>query len=265
MSQLKNSLLWEISLMDCEFTTYLFGTIHLRSAKAYTHIDKALTFLEKCSLIALEYDLSTQIDVNPMKYFLLETDISLEKLLSGKYEKIRSILMRAFEVDIDQYKGMIPMAILNSISESIFDRDHTVTLDQHLYDKARQIGIPITGVETMQDQLRTLEKIPLDYQLKALKGVAANPKKYRKNLKALLQMYIKEEVHALYRRSKKDLGGIRKLLLYDRNKVMARSIIELAIDNSTFIAIGAAHLSGKRGVIHLLKTKGVEVRSVAEA
>jgi len=51
-------------------------------------------------------------------------------------------------------------------------------------------------------------------------------------------------------------------LLYQRNIIMADRMESLLADGNAFIAIGAAHLPGERGVINLLAEKGYKISPV---
>ncbi|HMP32610.1 MAG TPA: TraB/GumN family protein [Saprospiraceae bacterium] len=67
----------------------------------------------------------------------------------------------------------------------------------------------------------------------------------------------------MYKKSKKNLGGIRKLMLYDRNYAMADKVITILqhdSENSHFFCFGAAHLEGGKGVLSYLKKEGYKVK-----
>jgi uncharacterized protein YbaP (TraB family) len=55
---------------------------------------------------------------------------------------------------------------------------------------------------------------------------------------------------------------MRKALLFDRNKIMARRFAEMARQNSLFCAVGAGHLAGQKGMLRLLKKQGFKVRAI---
>ena len=50
-----------------------------------------------------------------------------------------------------------------------------------------------------------------------------------------------------------------QLMLLNRNKVMVERAVPLIENSSAFIAVGAAHLGGKDGVIQLLRNRGYSV------
>jgi hypothetical protein len=54
----------------------------------------------------------------------------------------------------------------------------------------------------------------------------------------------------------------QKALITDRNKRMANRIADFAGKQPVFIAVGALHLPGEKGVIELLRKKGFLVEAV---
>jgi uncharacterized protein YbaP (TraB family) len=56
-------------------------------------------------------------------------------------------------------------------------------------------------------------------------------------------------------------GEVEKLL-DDRNKAWVKQLPSLFSEQSTFVAVGALHLSGKNGLVNLLRQQGYTVKSV---
>ena len=59
-----------------------------------------------------------------------------------------------------------------------------------------------------------------------------------------------------------ELGSYEKLLLDKRNKNWIPVIAKAVAIKPTFIAVGAGHLGGKKGVINLLRKQGYKVMPV---
>jgi hypothetical protein len=57
-------------------------------------------------------------------------------------------------------------------------------------------------------------------------------------------------------------GEFGNALIKDRNSVMAERLEKLMQTDSTFCAIGAAHLPGENGVLQLLRKKGYTLRAI---
>ena len=82
---------------------------------------------------------------------------------------------------------------------------------------------------------------------------------FSKNTKRLFSSASKTAVLHLAKRSSR---GLRSLLIYERNERMAARFAELAFEKTTFAAVGAAHLDGKKGLLRLLKMGGFSVKHV---
>jgi uncharacterized protein YbaP (TraB family) len=114
----------------------------------------------------------------------------------------------------------------------------------------------------MEEQFQVLEKIPLEEQLKMLLSIGKNIKRYRRHILHSAELYQKSDLRRLSKSVAKNTGKLRKELIYKRNEVMAERIAALASETSIFAAIGAGHLGGGKGVLRLLKKKGLKVKPV---
>jgi len=123
----------------------------------------------------------------------------------------------------------------------------------------KQTGMDI---ETFAEQMAIMEKITLEQQAKILYQTVKDFKNYRKQLKKLTDLYQSGKLQQLNKSARKGMGSLRKLLVDDRNYIMADRIAKMTVEQSTFIAIGAGHLGGKSGVLRLLKLKGMKVAPI---
>ena len=79
---------------------------------------------------------------------------------------------------------------------------------------------------------------------------------------SLIRAYEEQNIQRIYKRTKKSLGKYRQLLLNNRNELMTKGI-ESMLNVGSFYTIGAAHLGGNRGVIALLKRKGIKIKPIS--
>ena len=75
----------------------------------------------------------------------------------------------------------------------------------------------------------------------------------------MMQRYANGELQALYKAAKKDAKGMRKILIYRRNRLMTKRFLELMHTQSVFCAVGAGHLPGGKGMLRFLKNAGCRV------
>ena len=266
MKSSKRTLLWRLSSPAAPADSFLFGTMHVRDRRAFGALDAVYKAIEYCETFAAETDLNQFGATANFSAFQLPEGKTLDQLLPiKKYEKLRRIIRKAMQIDIEKLRYFQPIIIANLIDESLLMKDMPFSLDQHLWRYAEQHGKKTIGIETPAEQMQILLSIPLDYQLKALLSIGRQPAKHRQALLKAAEWYEQARIDQLYRSTKRSLHGLRRLMLYDRNQRMARRIAVMMEAQSTFAAIGAAHLWGEQGVLKLLKNDGFVVKARNEA
>jgi len=97
----------------------------------------------------------------------------------------------------------------------------------------------------------------------ALWSMVKNVSRFRKNLLNLSKLYQEGNIAKILKSAKKSTGKLRKMMIYDRNEIMATRIAHLAKEQTIFASVGAGHLSGKKGVLRLLKQEGFRIKPIA--
>ncbi len=259
----KNSLLWEISGQSLATPSYLFGTMHVRDNRAFRNIDFLEQCIQNCAAFAAEFDLK---DANPQQLqeaTTLPEGVSLEDYLNPRiYKKLERLLQKETGHQLEHLKYSSPILIFNLISESQFQKDNAVALDSALYNIAEKADKELMGLETFQEQMSVFSKVDIKEQCRSLKKMATHFVSFRREIKKTSELYIQGDLQKLLKKAKKSIGGMRQVLLYDRNILMADRFEQFAKEQSLFAAIGAGHLGGKKGVLRLLKKKGYTVKPV---
>ena len=255
------SLVWKIESTSASHPSYLYGTMHVRDRKAFTFVEKIEPLIYNTQVFATEIDLSDQKAAHfPADYLRIPNGDNLRVLIGEtKYHKLQRILWKAFEIDLHHFQYTIPILTANEIANSILSKDLQLPLDAYLSQFAASIDRKMTGIETFEEHLTVLQKIPLEYQVISLIQIGKNVSKYRRQILKWAELYEKERLQQLYLSSKKSLGKMKRILLYERNVTMAKRIDQIIQEQTLFCAIGAAHLPGKTGVIRLLKQMGYQV------
>jgi uncharacterized protein YbaP (TraB family) len=112
------------------------------------------------------------------------------------------------------------------------------------------------------EQMKIIQDIPESLQVQMLLSIAKNVSRFRKQTLHLTNQYLEGNIQAVYTQSKKSAGVLRKILLYERNERMSNRIATYCATESIFVAIGAAHLAGQKGVLNLLKQKKIMVKPI---
>ncbi len=266
MAKLKReSVLWSVVHPSQDHTSYIMGTMHLKDYNAYTYVTLAEKYLKLCSSYAGEMHLDEASSANLHQYFKLDEGQLLSDFYTAKqYERMSKVFFKITGATLDQLSDLKSMAISNIIAESYTYEDYGLALDHHLWNYALKLDKVVHGLETVQEQIDILESIPLSQQIRSLKQMLRNVSKHGNMVKSLGALYAEGKIHKLYRKSKKSLGALKGLMLYDRNVNMVSRFCSLDNKQSLFASIGAAHLSGSKGMLHLLKLQGYAITPIYE-
>ena len=243
--------------------SYLFGTMHVRDRRAFQGLDAVYEKISVCDGFAAEFHLEQAGQGFNTELMQLPDDQRLSECFPAKkYKKYRNILLKTAGLDIAQFERSLPFVVVNLATEYFLSHDMPESLDAHLWGFAKEQEKTLHGIETLQEQLAVLQKISLETQLKMLSGMCKSITRFRQYLLHLTDLYEAGEVRQLYKMVKKNTKGMRQLMLYRRNEVMAERIVALVREQSVFLAIGAAHLGGGKGVLRGLKQQGLHLTPV---
>ncbi len=236
--------------------------MHVQDRVAFGKFDLVKEKIKSCEVFALELHLDdpTQARAGSMVFADGQTLKSL--IPAKKYAKLRRILIKTVALDIDRFQHSSPFLLTGLIAAQSLRKDMPLSLDEHLWEFAKQEDKTMLGIETFEEQINVLNKIPLKDQAKMLLEIGRNPKRAKHHAKHMAALYQNGELLRLSKCVKKNASGLRKLMLYQRNEVMANRIFALASNSTLFAAVGAGHLGGGKGVIRLLKKKGLKLRHV---
>lgn len=264
MKNKKKTPFWRLSGADVQGISYLLGTMHLKPPGPKPSWEAPfLNYIDLCQVFATEFSLDEVDPVLLRKFSLLpDNQLLSDYLTEKKFKKLEKVLLKSLGLPLRSLIRMQPLMIVNLISEQLLAAYHPVSMDSELWQAAVKKGKRMEGIETFEEQLQILKKIPIDYQVKNLVSIIKNINQYRKKLLHLAKVYDTGDIQQLYKVSKQGMGSIRKLMLIDRNHIMAERIYDKIQTTSMFCAIGAGHLAGKEGVLRLLKKKGVTIKPI---
>lgn len=263
MKNKKKSLLWQLDHPALARPSFLFGTMHVRDEQAFQYLHIVYHYLDRCDALATEYNVDEPASPDLANVMLLPDHQQLSDLFPPRqYQKLKSIILKAFRINIDRYAHFQPLMLINLISEKLLQKDRPQALDLHLWQYAGQIGKKQVGIETLDEQLRILQAIPLDQQLQQLRTLGRKVTSFRKSSLKNARIYQCNDPQRIYQLVRRSSHGLRKLLLFRRNRIMAERIEKIVRQQPTLCAVGAGHLSGKEGLIRLLKIRGFTLKPI---
>lgn len=178
-------------------------------------------------------------------------------------ERLSVSLKKYTGIDITRHIGLRPLFFISLIYRKMIDAIGTgVPVDQYIWNQGESYGKVTDGLETVEEQVRTLRALSIDEEYKQLRKMILNLSKARKKLRQMVELYDRQDIGAIYRLTRRSLGAHRHILLYERNRRMANRIDTYHRQAKSVFSFGAGHLSGQNGILRLLKQKGYIVKPI---
>ncbi len=257
-------MLWSIKTRkSSKIIGYIFGTMHLGTPEAYSYAEIAKNYINLSDVYFSETDIDG-LHAQDQSVFCLPDGGHIRQLISPhKYEKYREIILRFTSIDLNHYGYFLPFYLQSIMSTILLQVQNETPLDAYLWHYAKNNGIDCKGIEGIDEQKEILKNIPLQTQVKSFRIMCDHMSSWRSKLLSMQEIYARAEINQLYKMARQQAGGLRKLLLFDRNKIISHRI-EASIDqeNIIFVSLGAAHLYGNEGILAFLKRGGFIVKPI---
>ena len=264
-----HTLLWRISGKHITRPSYLFGTMHILCAKDALLSDSLKAAISRCDEIYFEINLSDMMGMfNSMKYMKMNDGKTLADLLKpDEYARVKAYFVKNVPFPpfsmLERFK---PMLISGIVEEQAMDCPEKDGMEMQILSESKNYNKPVDGLETAEFQATLFDSIPYGEQAKDLVNSIDSADQNKQTTQELVSLYNHQDLDGIDSLSRKDDGGAESshmdLLLYGRNRKWAKILDGLLPQKSLLIAVGAAHLPGKGGVIDLLRKAGYTVEPV---
>jgi uncharacterized protein len=262
----KNALLWRIQAKNAPVdarVSWLFGTIHVRDARVFERMEALKPYIDQSNVFATEFAFDETDHAVLASALRLPDGRTLDKMLpAGRWKQLLRLNERSAGLTLPELRDQHPMRAATLLTADFMNEEMPASLDEALWEYARTAGKTTTGVETFREQMEILQKIPMQQHLTNLSQLLKNHRAQKRRTRKMLDWYRAGELQKLYRAARKSAGGLRNLLLYERNTIMARRFADIANTHALFCAVGAGHLAGQKGMLRLLKKRGFSVKPV---
>ena len=271
-------LLWKIEGRGYE-PSYLFGTMHVTDERVLQLPEAVLKAFEASRRCIFE--LVVPEDGGPWDSIPKQTlpnNLHLSTIIGdAAYNKV-VIAAGRYGIPTGQIEKIHPaalFAIFNQPANEWLRRSAGwAFLDQALQNEARALGKPLHALETMAEQIAISDQRYGGVDIGTLiSGMIDHSFKTEQAREVMIQHYLRRDLDAIFDQQqgivallptaeRQAYKAFQALLLDNRNVHMAeRSEKHLAVGRA-FIAVGAAHLPGKKGVLRLLEERGYKVTRI---
>lgn len=249
---------------------YVIGTIHAGDVKYYPFREEIESAFEESDYLAVEYDVtSTKNAVMDMKANAIK-DVNVSedalthlKKVSDTYPETVGGIMMSYD-NLLNYDAFTINSIMGNAVISKLDHSPTYGIEYYFLDKAKQDNkeiIEMEGLTFQIDLIQDLNKTYADLILKNLLSYDDNVSNYEELSQCVLDGDIESLINIMYPKNDNSrTQGYYDALLFDRNDTMTELAKKyLASGDTYFIAVGAGHVIGERGIIQQLEQQGYKV------
>lgn len=269
----ENALLWEISGKKLKKPSYLFGTYHLLTESYFNEVPKAKSLLEKADGVAVEMEIDSSKLLN-MQAAMFMNDKTISQMISKEdAELVSKELQAVFGAPLSAFDRFKPTSITLLLTlmyaqkenQDVLAKYTGSPLDVAIATNARKAGKSVFTFETMDEQINILyNSLSLEEQARQLVVFMKRKDDMVRSQRDLLNAYMNQDMGKLladFEQYEKDFGS-SAYMLDDRNVRWMEKMGELLSKGNQFIAVGALHLQGKKGLVNLLREQGYTVKAV---
>jgi uncharacterized protein YbaP (TraB family) len=276
-AQSRGTFVWKVRILGSDF--YLAGSVHAGKPEyyplpdafqeAYDHSDRVVLELKENfdTLQNMIFDYGEKDRLGEEEW--LNNQLDPEEL--GKLEDLfkgeEDVLQRLY-----RYKGwMLNMAIAGR-KYRLVGYDPKLGIDRHFNKRATEDGKEITGMESIETQLRLFESdASPEIQLQMVKAALARVEDNALSEKPMIDAYytynpaqFESALLGLYDFSNPRVKKAYEIIFTDRNRAWVEKMKELAaVEPSTyFMLVGCGHYFGPGNIRELLEAEGFSVEQL---
>ena len=269
-----SQILWKVSGNGVH-DSYILGTHHIAPVAILDSIAGFDEAFAQCQVLYGEIDMASsmqEIAAKSQQYMLAPADSALSKVLSAEEMKIVDAATQKYmHLPASMFDRLKPAALSTQLAviqaASIFNGfDPAKQIDAALQQKARDMGMPVMGLETADFQLQMLFGTPVSCQAADLMKMLNDEAGYLEYTRILADVYSRQKIDAMLELMRDPGLGMSEheldRLIYDRNAAWVEHLKEVLPAEAAFVVVGAGHLPGEKGLLSLLRRAGYSVTPV---
>lgn len=256
-------LLWRVAKRGVD-ASHVYGTIHVA--------DPRLAALPAQVRKAFDGSRSLMLEFLPDRYSkerFLEASMFLDgqtlehQLGAADFERALEHL-RPVDLPREFVSRMKPWGVLLNLHNPRGAQGSS--LDSQLVELARGRRMPLHQIEGVEEQIFTFDEFPMDSQVALLKHSLAHRDELLELAERTLDAYLAGDLSGIWRLREQFVerhpqiaahqAVLTKRVIHDRSVVMAFRMQRQLRQSRAFVALGALHLYGERGVLELLEADG---------
>ena len=199
-------------------------------------------------------------------YINMKNDKKLKDLYTPEeYAKIENYFNDSLQMPMIMFQKAKPYFLVALLYPKMMKCKTFSGVDEEVMKLAKQSNKQIAGLETMEFQASIFDSIPYELQAKELLKNIDSLDKYKNEFDTLMQAYKSQQLKTMEDLMNKSEFGMEKyenILVNYRNVKWVKQLKTIMKNKSVFVAVGAGHLLGEKGLIKLLRAEGYVVEPI---
>ena len=260
--------LWEVT--TDHNTVYLLGSLHLLKSTNYPLADAIEDAFDDSEVVVFELDLdeanNPAIQLAMLNKGSLPEGVTLQETLNAETYALAAKKANELGTDIALLQGFEPWMFaltLASLKLVALGFDSAQGVDRYFFTKARQIGKPVIGLETMEFQINLFDRLSSADQEAIVHQTLLDLDILEQEMDSIVTAWEHGDVAELddvLLKSFKEYPTIYRKFIVQRNKKWMKKIRPFFKKTDDYmIIVGAGHMVGDEGLVALLKKKGYRV------
>ena len=261
-----NTLLWEISGNHLKQPSYMFGTFHILCKDDIQFSANLQAALRASQEVYFEMDLDDPKNTLGAMFFMNMKDKTLKDLYTAEeLQKVSAFFKDSLKMNLNYFSKMKPMMLSAMLYPRMMQCKTPSGVELELMGIAKKEKKEILGFETIEFQSSVFDSIPYSVQAKDLLKSIDSMDKYKVYFNKMVKSYKAQQTDSLIEivnDKSFEEGENNDVLLKNRNINWVKQLKTILPKNNIFIAVGAAHLFGRNGLIDLLRRAGYSVKGI---
>jgi uncharacterized protein YbaP (TraB family) len=266
--------IWEVSSLTNK--VYLYGTVHAGKASFYPLPGPVEKAFADSKVLAVEADITDAEAMRKGSSTMVYTppDGLSKHLPAPLQERLRRQLQRFGmpEAQVEPVKPFFAASLL--VFNEWFGQGYTPNygVDLHLITRAKKAKMPLVELEGAQAQSDLMSGLSEKEGLQALEGAvtALESGLTRDQITGVVNAWqagdaaLLLEVTRAYNETVPGARELEEKFIWSRHEAMANKIEAFLLTgrDRVFVAVGALHLAGPRGLVEILRSRGHTVRQL---
>ena len=266
----KNALLWKVTGKDLQQPSYLFGTYHFLTNGFIDTIPAIKNAMAQAGAVAGELLIDESLTAAMMEASTLKGTTLKQLLPDTLYTKASLWFKEEAGIELEQLNQLNPITLVTiamAVAQQKYmpNKPGETQLDSYVQKIAKSNGKKVIGLETIDVQIAAMfGQLTERRQVELLDETFRVKNGLRDILQRMHNAYVQQNMQALQQimYGSSYSSNEMKVLLDDRNDRWMQQLPSIMQEQSTFVAVGALHLIGEKGLVQQLKSKGYTVTPV---